>query len=153
MVLSSRAGSDSCILWDRRLARGKHVCLHSTCLELRSWLACGLIIRSFLSTQLRLSLRSDVEHWLLLGSAKENWFRHRDECQQYLRQALPMAETTEIRRPMNRIAELWQKSECRKEGDLVGPCKQWTYLLVLVIFFTRGRGYGRIEGSCWSNPK
>ena len=35
-----------------------------------------------------------------------------------------MAETTEIRRPMNRIAELWQKSECQKEGDLVGPCKQ-----------------------------
>jgi hypothetical protein len=65
-----------------------------------------------------------LKHWLLLGSAKENWFRHRDECQQYLRQALPMAETTEIRGRMNRIAELWQKSECQKEGDLVGPCKQ-----------------------------
>ena len=65
-----------------------------------------------------------LKHWLLLESAKENWFRQRDECQQYLRQALPLAETTEIRRRINRIAELWSESECQKEGDPVGACKQ-----------------------------
>ena len=65
-----------------------------------------------------------LKHWLLLESAKENWFRHRDECKQYLRQALQSAETTEIRHRINRITELWQESECQKEGDPVGPCRQ-----------------------------
>jgi hypothetical protein len=64
-----------------------------------------------------------LKHWLVLQDAKENWFRHRAECQQHLRQALPLAESPEIRRRINRIAELWQESECQKEGDSVGPCK------------------------------
>jgi Domain of unknown function (DUF4838) len=65
-----------------------------------------------------------LKHWLLLEAAKENWFRHRDECMKHLRQALQLAETPEIRRRINRVAELWQESECQKEGDSVGPCKQ-----------------------------
>jgi hypothetical protein len=64
-----------------------------------------------------------LKHWLLLEGAKENWFRHRSECQQYLSQALQLAEGPEMRRRVNRIAELWQESECQKEGDSVGPCK------------------------------
>ena len=64
-----------------------------------------------------------LKHWLLLENAKENWFRHRDEGMKYLREALQLAGTPEIRRRVNRVAELWQESECQKEGDSVGPCK------------------------------
>jgi hypothetical protein len=65
-----------------------------------------------------------LQHWTILQEAKEDWFRHREECQEYLRRALARAENADIRRRVNRVAELWQESECQKEGDPVGPCKQ-----------------------------
>ncbi|MCW5977909.1 MAG: DUF4838 domain-containing protein [Bryobacteraceae bacterium] len=64
------------------------------------------------------------EHWLVLQSAKGDWFHRRAECEGLLRKALAKAETTDIRRRINRIAELWQESECHKEGDPVGACKK-----------------------------
>jgi hypothetical protein len=65
-----------------------------------------------------------LQHWMVLESARERWIEHREECATYLRQALAKAQTTEVRRRIGRVAELWQESECQHEGDLVGPCKQ-----------------------------
>jgi hypothetical protein len=65
-----------------------------------------------------------LQHWIVLESAKEDWFRHREECNALLQRALAKAGTADIRRRINRIAELWQESECQSEGDPVAPCKQ-----------------------------
>jgi hypothetical protein len=65
-----------------------------------------------------------LQHWTTLEAAKENWFRHREECRQYLQKALLIADTTEVRRRINRIGQLWQESECQQEGSPVGPCKK-----------------------------
>jgi len=65
-----------------------------------------------------------LRHWTVLEAAKEDWFRHREECNGYLQRALTKATTADIRRRINRIAELWQESECQSEGDPVAPCKQ-----------------------------
>jgi cytochrome P450 len=65
-----------------------------------------------------------LQHWTVLESAKEDWFRRREECNGYLQRALGKARTPDIRRRINRIAELWQESECQSEGDPVAPCKQ-----------------------------
>lgn len=65
-----------------------------------------------------------LQHWTVLQAAGAEWFRHREECERYLRTALEKAETTEFRRRVNRIAELWQESECQTEGDPVGACKK-----------------------------
>lgn len=65
-----------------------------------------------------------LQHWTVLETAKEDWFRHREECRRYLQQALAKTETPEFRRRIDRIAELWQESECQREGSPVGPCKQ-----------------------------
>jgi hypothetical protein len=65
-----------------------------------------------------------LQHWTILQSAKDGWFRHREECEGYLRKALDKAETADVRRRVNRIAELWQESGCQREGDPVGACKK-----------------------------
>jgi len=65
-----------------------------------------------------------LQHWTVLESAKEDWFRHREECNAYLRRALEKAGSVEVRRRILRVAELWQESECQHEGSPVGPCKQ-----------------------------
>ena len=65
-----------------------------------------------------------LQHWMVLESAKDDWFSKREECERHLRNALAQAETTDIRRRVNRVAELWQESECQKPGDPVGSCKK-----------------------------
>jgi hypothetical protein len=65
-----------------------------------------------------------LQHWMVLESARDDWFSKREECERHLRNALAQAETTDIRRRVNRVAELWQESECQKPGDLVGSCKK-----------------------------
>jgi hypothetical protein len=64
-----------------------------------------------------------LRHWMALETARENWNDHRDECLEYLRQALAKADSDEVRRRINRVAGLWQESECQHKGDHVGPCK------------------------------
>ena len=64
-----------------------------------------------------------LRHWMVLETARENWMDHRQECLGYLRQALAKADSSEVRRRINRIAGLWQESECQHKGDHVGPCK------------------------------
>jgi hypothetical protein len=64
-----------------------------------------------------------LKHWQVLESAKENWLRHREECNRYLQDALREAETQQVRNRINRIARLWRESECQEEGDPVGPCR------------------------------
>ena len=65
-----------------------------------------------------------LKHWTILESAREKWDSERARCEQFLRQALAVAGNTEVRRRINRIAELWQESACQKNGDPVGPCKK-----------------------------
>jgi hypothetical protein len=65
-----------------------------------------------------------IRHWTVLENAKDDWFSRREECEAYLRRALAAAETTDIRRRINRISALWQESECQKPGDPVGSCKK-----------------------------
>ncbi len=65
-----------------------------------------------------------LQHWTILESAGEKWDSERARCEQFLRQALAVAGNTEVRRRINRIAELWQESACQKNGDPVGPCKK-----------------------------
>lgn len=64
-----------------------------------------------------------LRHWTVLETGRENWSDHREECLAYLRQALAKADTPDVRRRINRVAELWQESECQHRGDHVGPCK------------------------------
>lgn len=64
-----------------------------------------------------------LQEWLVLESAKQDWFNKRAECERYLRVALQQAQTEETRQRINRVARLWHESDCQKVGDPVGPCK------------------------------